>query len=105
MNHRHLISAAVSLAVFLPATSATPVDSNGGLSIQAIEKIKKSYEATPANKALHNAIAGTAIDDLALNADNKNNFDDHFSHRVPSKGITNQRSSGRCWLFTGLNVL
>ncbi len=24
---------------------------------------------------------------------------------MPSKGVTNQKSSGRCWLFTGLNVL
>ncbi|MDE6770617.1 MAG: aminopeptidase, partial [Muribaculaceae bacterium] len=42
---------------------------------------------------------------LATNADNKNNFDDNFTHRVKSKGITNQKSSGRCWLFTGLNTL
>ena len=24
---------------------------------------------------------------------------------APSKGITDQQSSGRCWLFTGLNVM
>ncbi len=33
-----------------------------------------------------------------------NHFDTYFSHQVKSKGITNQKSSGRCWLFTGLNV-
>ena len=32
-------------------------------------------------------------------------YDTHFSHEVKSKGITNQQRSGRCWLFTGLNVL
>ena len=35
----------------------------------------------------------------------KNNFDTYFSNKVNSKGITNQKSSGRCWLFTGLNVI
>ncbi|MBO7103054.1 MAG: C1 family peptidase, partial [Bacteroidaceae bacterium] len=29
----------------------------------------------------------------------------YFNYSVPSKGITDQKSSGRCWLFTGLNVL
>lgn len=24
---------------------------------------------------------------------------------MPGKGITDQKSSGRCWLFTGLNVM
>ena len=28
-----------------------------------------------------------------------------FSIKVDSKGITDQKSSGRCWLFTGLNVM
>ena len=32
-------------------------------------------------------------------------IDTHFSDRVRTKGITDQESSGRCWLFTGLNVL
>ena len=32
-------------------------------------------------------------------------IDTHFSHQVKTKGITDQKSSGRCWLFTGLNVL
>ncbi|MDE7369320.1 MAG: aminopeptidase, partial [Muribaculaceae bacterium] len=54
---------------------------------------------------IRNAIAGNSIDKLALNADAKNNFNDNFTYRVPTKGITNQKSSGRCWLFTGLNVL
>lgn len=83
----------------------SPKTAPGGLSPENLAKIKSAYQNTTADKALHNAIAGTDIDVLALNAENKNNFDNHFSHRVPSKGITNQRSSGRCWLFTGLNVL
>ena len=28
-----------------------------------------------------------------------------MTYRVKSRGITDQKSSGRCWLFTGLNVL
>ena len=32
-------------------------------------------------------------------------IDTDFTYRVKTKGITDQQSSGRCWLFTGLNVL
>lgn len=70
-----------------------------------LNDFRTAYAATPGTKAIHNAIAGTDINVLAVNHENRNNFDTHFSHRVKSKGITNQRSSGRCWLFTGLNVL
>ena len=51
------------------------------------------------------AIANNDINKLAVNSESLNNLDTHFSDKVESKGISNQRSSGRCWLFTGLNVL
>ena len=69
-----------------------------------LEQIKQSYEGTPSDKAIHNAIANNDINKLAVNAESLNNSDTYFSDKVESKGITNQRSSGRCWLFTGLNV-
>ena len=51
------------------------------------------------------ALASNSIAALAVNAENLAMIDTHFSDRVQTKGITNQLSSGRCWLFTGLNVL
>lgn len=98
-----IIGAAFSMA-FPSVLAATP-DKTGGISQSDIENFRSAYDKTPANKAIHNAIANNDINSLAVNHSNKNNFDATFSHRVKSKGITNQRSSGRCWLFTGLNVL
>ena len=95
----------LSVGAVATVMAGTPKTAPGGLSAENLGKIRDSYKASPSDKALHNAIASTEIDVLAMNAENKNNFDTHFSHRVPSKGITNQRQSGRCWLFTGLNVL
>ena len=77
----------------------------GGISSGMLQEIKQAYKGTPADKAIHNAIAGNDINKLAVNNDSKNNFDTYFSNKVNSKGITNQKSSGRCWLFTGLNVI
>ncbi|MDR2916611.1 MAG: C1 family peptidase [Tannerella sp.] len=79
-------------------------DKKGGISPEMLQQIKKSYQGTPADKAIQNAITHNDINKLAINYRNKNNFDTYFSDKVESKGITNQKSSGRCWLFTGLNV-
>ena len=58
-----------------------------------------------ADKAVRNALAANDIRDIALNQDNQVEMNTYFSNSVPSKGITDQQYSGRCWLFTGMNVL
>lgn len=77
----------------------------GGISSGMMKEIRKSYQATSADKALRNAISNNDIRKLALNQENRKGLDTHFSVRVKTKGITDQQSSGRCWLFTGLNVM
>ncbi len=69
-----------------------------------LQQIRQSYKESPSDKAIRHAIANNDINKLAVNSESKNNFDTYFSDKVDSKGITNQKSSGRCWLFTGLNV-
>ena len=78
---------------------------DGGISADMLSKIKAQQTNTAADRALRNALAGTSINQLATLAYNPAEYDTHFSHRVPSKGITDQKSSGRCWLFTGMNVM
>lgn len=77
----------------------------GGISAAMMQEIQQSYQATVADKALRNAISNNDIRQLALNQENRKGLDTHFSVRVNTKGITDQQSSGRCWLFTGLNVM
>ena len=89
----------------LLAAGLTAHAQQGGISAEMLQQIRQSYQTTPADKAIRNALGTTPIATLAVNQENWANFDTHFSHRVLSKGITNQKSSGRCWLFTGLNVL
>jgi bleomycin hydrolase len=78
---------------------------DGGISPEMLAQISATYEDNLYDKAISNALAGTSIATLAINADNAAMIDTHFSDRVKTKGITDQKSSGRCWLFTGLNVL
>lgn len=102
MKQNSLWIAALSLGV---ALSAQGQQAGGGISSEMLQQIQQSYQGTPTDKAIRNAISNNDINKLAVNSESKNNLDTYFSHKVDSKGITDQKSSGRCWLFTGLNVL
>lgn len=91
--------------IILGGFCATAQQASGGISPEMMTTIKSAYKNTPADRAIRNAITANDINSLARNLDARRPVSSEFSHRVPSKGITNQRSSGRCWLFTGLNVL
>ena len=96
---------ALSLAAMALSYPAAYAKENGGITPQMLERMKAGMDLSPSKKAVRNALSGNHIDKLASNPDAKNSFDTHFSHRVKSEGITDQHSSGRCWLFTGLNML
>ncbi len=104
---RFILTAAFA-AMFIghSAMAQQPAGSpEGGISAAMLEEISGSYAGDAADKAIRNALAVTPIPTLATNAENAAMIDTHFSDRVRTKGITDQQSSGRCWLFTGLNVL
>ena len=77
----------------------------GGLDEATLSEIRKGYEGSSADKALRNAMNVTPLPVLAKNAERAAMIDTHFSDEIKTKGRTNQKSSGRCWLFTGLNIL
>ncbi len=49
-----------------------------GISSGMLQEIKQAYKGTPADKAIHNAIAGNDINKLAINNDSKNNLTPTF---------------------------
>jgi len=89
----------------LASLTLTVQAQQGGISNEMLKQIQSSYKNTSADKAIRNAIGGTDIRKLSLNQENQQGLDTDFSIKVESKGITDQQSSGRCWLFTGLNVM
>lgn len=95
----------VITAALLAAFTSFAQTKNGGISATMLSEIQKGYEGTPSDKAIRNALNGTPIAILSENAENMAMIDTDFSDKVRTKGITDQKSSGRCWLFTGLNVL
>ena len=103
---RFFLTLALAVCVSGIVSAQKPAGSHdGGISAEMLAQISATYEDNLYDKAISNALAGTSIATLAVNADNAAMIDTHFSDRVKTKGITDQKSSGRCWLFTGLNVL
>jgi len=69
-----------------------------------IEQIQSSLEMDAYTKAMQNALSNNKVTDLAKNLENIDKDDHFFTYKVEVKGITDQKSSGRCWLFTSLNM-
>ncbi len=96
MRARIIIATLISVSTWASAQHAITPEILDGFQKQ---------EAQASDKAIRNALARTSISVLASDASTLQMGDTHFTYRVPNKGITNQQSSGRCWLFTGMNVL
>ncbi|MBO4671275.1 MAG: C1 family peptidase [Bacteroidales bacterium] len=94
----------LTLALTLISIAAA-AQAPGGITPEMLSEISTGWSGSSADKALRNAIGQTPLNTLAVNAENAAMIDTHFSDRVKTRGITDQKSSGRCWLFTGLNVL
>ncbi len=78
---------------------------DGGIDTELLQKIQKSYKDSPEKRAIGNAIRNNNIKTLAVSQLNYPAKEYSFSDMVESIGISDQQSSGRCWLYTGLNVL
>ncbi len=84
----------------------------GGISQEMLTTIEAAQQTNAGNatyraltNAISNALAVNAIDDLAKNRANAGAIDTQFCVETPKQSITDQKSSGRCWMFSGLNVL
>ena len=102
MKKQQTIIAALALTIALQANAQ---NSRGGISSDMLSKIQKEQKLTAADNAIANAIAANAIDDIAKNRKAAADIDTHFSIETSTQSITNQKSSGRCWMFSGMNVL
>ena len=77
----------------------------GGLTLAMIERMRQSFVLDAPTRAAMNALANNEIKDLTLNREVLVTSDHIFAHKIKTGGITDQKSSGRCWLFAGLNIM
>lgn len=94
----------LALGLCLALATTAGAQKQGGISASMLQQIEKSQGSTATNKALFNAVASNRIDNLAKNFSNRNTFDTHFSVETTKQSIHDQKSSGRCWMFSSFNV-
>ena len=84
--------------------NSRPTESNGALSREQIAALAERFEANPAYRVAQNAVCKTSVHDVALNRRVVTSSDFTFSHVLDDWKVTNQKRSGRCWMFAGLNL-
>src|SRR5665648_169684 len=74
------------------------------LSKEELNQIQSGFKKDVYTKAMQNALSSNDITQLAWNRDNVGTTDQIFTYGVDVSGITDQKKSGRCWMFTSLNI-
>ena len=98
----------ILLLIFLLGSSVViwgKKSKEGALTSDVIQEVRQSFKMDTSTRALMNALTNNDIKKLALNRQMYVAHDNLFNHKIKTKGITNQKSSGRCWLFAGLNIM
>ena len=75
------------------------------LSLESLKSFQKSTNATPSHGILQKALSGNSIESVTMNKQSEINMQHTFSTEIKTGDITHQKSSGRCWMFAGMNVL
>ncbi|PWB75929.1 hypothetical protein C3F09_01325, partial [candidate division GN15 bacterium] len=98
MALRHLIPL---LCLLAPVVFA---QNDGSLSEPMIKEIQQSFAKDRNSNAAINLLTANTIKYLAIDRDKLIHRDKLFNFKLKDAGITNQQNSGRCWLFSALNL-
>ncbi len=77
----------------------------GALTSDDVVVFQKDFETKPAYRLMQNAVTETSIDAVALNREIVSRADHSFSVHLDAWKVTNQKKSGRCWAFAGMNLM
>ncbi|MFL2962780.1 MAG: aminopeptidase C [Candidatus Thalassarchaeaceae archaeon] len=69
-----------------------------------IKKYRKKFEEDKLAKIAQNAVTNVSLPNLTLNRELVNEITPTFSVKLDDWSVTNQKRSGRCWLFAALNL-
>ncbi|HBN84868.1 MAG TPA: aminopeptidase, partial [Clostridiales bacterium] len=75
------------------------------MTFEKIRKYKEEYDNNKQANFLANAINKSGIDAIAFNNEALRKMQYNFSVEIETGKITNQKGSGRCWIFAGLNTM
>jgi len=80
-------------------------DRHPELTIERLAALDEGFRTDPMARLVQNAVTQTTADDVALNREVVSGTDTTFSTLLDDWKVTNQKKSGRCWMFAALNLL
>lgn len=78
---------------------------DGSLTPETVAKIRSEFKMDAHARATRNALTSAGIKEISENREILADHDSKFSHKIKTKGISNQKGSGRCWMFAGFNMI
>ena len=76
----------------------------GEITKKQIDKMRKEFESDSSARVAQNAVTSNNLSSVTLRRDLVQEIDFTFSTKLDEWKATNQKSSGRCWLFATLNL-
>ena len=96
-----------SIVVFaaLLASAIVFAQQDKGLSADELKQLRDACPDNAAFRAARNALAQTDGHKIAQDMQRIGSINQLFSNRLKDERVTDQKASGRCWMFSGLNTL
>jgi len=76
----------------------------GEITKKQIDRMRKEFESDSSARVAQNAVTSNNLSSVTLRRDLIQEIDFTFSTKLDEWKATNQKSSGRCWLFATLNL-
>ncbi|GLB46083.1 aminopeptidase [Philodulcilactobacillus myokoensis] len=70
-----------------------------------LEALEQKYQAQPQNSVISHAVMENGINKVAYDPNEKQRLNRVFSDEIKTGNVSDQKRSGRCWLFAALNVI
>lgn len=75
------------------------------IKITQLNKLRVKLDNKPVQKALRRVLFANDLSTVFAKQEEAPNVIFNFSHNIKTLPVANQRQSGRCWIFAGLNFL
>jgi bleomycin hydrolase len=85
-------------------TAGFATDTSAAITSETIETLRREFDHHPTCRLAQNAVTQTPVIDVALDRRVVTSIDHTFSHLLDDWKVTNQKKSGRCWMFAALNL-
>ncbi|MFT4554640.1 MAG: bleomycin hydrolase [Chlamydiales bacterium] len=100
---KSLLFSSLFLGAFITVEASENYES---ISAEEIDSFHQSFQVDSKNRLAQRAVSKTGFQEVGIDLARYAAIKRVFSHEAKERGqVTNQKSSGRCWIFAGLNVM